>query len=126
MQRDDSAELQKVAEAYSLQVDSGQVRIQAHDAAGEFYARQTLKQLLKECGGTLPESLTISDYPRYPWRGLHVDVSRHFFDMAVLQGVVDCMAALKRNRLLLHLTDGPGVETGNQELSASHHRGSLA
>lgn len=108
VQRDDSAELQKIDGGYSLRTESGKVRIQAHDAAGEFYARQTLHQLLREHGGKLPDSLTISDYPRYTWRGLHVDVSRHFFDTAVLRRVVDCMAALKLNRLHLHLTDGPG------------------
>ncbi len=44
----------------------------------------------------------------YEWRGLHVDVSRHFFEPTVLQQVMDRMAALRLNRLHLHLTDGPG------------------
>ena len=43
-----------------------------------------------------------------PWRGLHVDVSRHFFEPAVLQQVMNRMAELNFNRLHLHLTDGPG------------------
>lgn len=108
VQRDDAAELPKIHGAYTLRVEKGQPRVQAHDTAGEFYANQTLQQLLIEHDGKLPEGLQMTDFPRYEWRGLHVDVSRHFFDMAVLRRMVDTMAMLKFNRLHLHLTDGPG------------------
>lgn len=46
--------------------------------------------------------------PKYAWRGMHLDVSRHFFEPAVVREFIDRMAALKLNRLHLHLTDGPG------------------
>lgn len=46
--------------------------------------------------------------PRYVWRGLHLDVSRHFFTPSVIRELIDRMAALRLNRLHLHLTDGPG------------------
>ncbi|MBQ8516877.1 MAG: family 20 glycosylhydrolase [Akkermansia sp.] len=108
VQRDDAVELPKIAGAYTLAVKDEQCRVQAHDAAGAFYADQTLQQLRREHNGQLPEGLRVTDYPRYEWRGLHVDVSRHFFDMAVLRRMVNTMAALKLNRLHLHLTDGPG------------------
>lgn len=102
------APLPKIPGAYTLREVNGQNDIQAYDAAGEFYARQTLQQLRNEHGGTLPKGLQITDYPRYEWRGLHVDVSRHFFELSVLKQMIDSMAALKLNRLHLHLTDGPG------------------
>ncbi len=102
------AQLPNRSGAYTLCVKDGGPKIQAHDAAGEFYARQTLQQLRREHGGVLPEGLQVTDYPRYEWRGLHVDVSRHFFELSVLKQMVDSMAALKLNRLHLHLTDGPG------------------
>lgn len=108
VQQDGAAALPQIHGAYTLRVEKGQPQVQAHDAAGEFYANQTLQQLLIEHDGKLPEGLQMTDFPRYEWRGLHVDVSRHFFDMAVLRRMVDTMAMLKFNRLHLHLTDGPG------------------
>ena len=56
----------------------------------------------------LAACVAAAELPAYEWRGLHVDVSRHFFEPAVLQQVMDRMAALGLNRLHLHLTDGPG------------------
>ena len=93
------AEMPAVSGAYELLPD-GEVR--THDAAGAYYAQQTLEQM-----GHVPATPLI-DAPRYPWRGLHVDVSRHFFTVADLRHLMDTMARLKLNRLHLHLTDGPG------------------
>ena len=56
----------------------------------------------------LAACVAAAEAPAYEWRGLHVDVSRHFFDISVLEQVMDRMAALQLNRLHLHLTDGPG------------------
>lgn len=83
-------------------------RVKAHDAAGHAYAAETQRQLLREYGDSLPAQLYVQDFPRYGWRGLHLDVARHFFPPAVIRKVIDSMAALKLNRLHLHLTDGPG------------------
>ena len=93
------AEMPAVSGAYELLPD-GEVR--THDASGAYYAQQTLEQM-----GHVPATPLI-DAPRYPWRGLHVDVSRHFFTVADLRHLMDAMARLKLNRLHLHLTDGPG------------------
>ena len=93
------AEMPAISGAYELLPD-GEVR--THDAAGAYYAQQTLEQM-----GHVPATPLI-DAPRYSWRGLHVDVSRHFFTVADLRHLMDAMARLKLNRLHLHLTDGPG------------------
>lgn len=76
--------------------------IQAHDAAGAYYAARTLEQMPHA------PATPLADAPQYTWRGLHVDVSRHFFSPADLRCLMDAMAHLKLNRLHLHLTDGPG------------------
>lgn len=82
--------------------------VEARDEAGRFYAEVTRRQLLREFAGRLPEVLEVVDFPRLPWRGLHLDVSRHFFTVPEVKVLLDRMAALKLNRLHLHLTDGPG------------------
>ncbi len=93
-------------EGYRLLRENGQWRVEAAGAAGRFYAEQTRRQL--EMAEGLPDSLCVADSPRYAWRGLHLDVSRHWFPPAELRRFIDRMAALKLNRLHLHLTDGPG------------------
>ena len=61
VQRDDSAELPQIHGAYTLRVEKGQPQVQAHDAAGEFYANQTLQQLLIEHEGELPDNRELSE-----------------------------------------------------------------
>ena len=92
-------EMPAVSGAYQI-LPCGTVR--AHDAAGAFYAAKTL------ASGRTPSGVMLADAPKYAWRGLHVDVSRHFFEPEVLCRLMDVMAELKLNRLHLHLTDGPG------------------
>ena len=86
--------------------------ISAADDAGEFYARQSLAQLLnaaeKENGQASLQCQIIEDCPRFPYRGLHIDVSRHFFSIDFIKKQVDAMAMFKMNRLHLHLTDAAG------------------
>ncbi|MBR5875797.1 MAG: family 20 glycosylhydrolase [Akkermansia sp.] len=94
--------------AYELSLSSQGWQCNAADDAGRFYAEQTKQQLLHQYGEALPDSLYVQDYPEYEWRGLHLDVSRHFFDKATVMQLLDRMAELKLNRLHLHLTDGPG------------------
>ena len=88
------------------------MKILAADDAGEFYARQSLAQLLnaakKENGPASLQCQIIEDYPRFPYRGLHIDVSRHFYSIDFLKKQVDAMAMFKMNRLHLHLTDAAG------------------
>ena len=75
------------AEGYRLSVAPGGVSIASADDAGEFYARETLKQLAGP-GGAYP-CCEISDAPRYPWRGLMIDESRHFFGKSVVKRYLD-------------------------------------
>ncbi len=94
------------AEAYVLRREKGAWQVDAATEAGSFYAAQTQRQLEQE--GRMHEGLCLADSPRYSWRGLHLDVSRHWFPPEELRRFIDRMAAVKLNRLHLHLTDGPG------------------
>jgi hexosaminidase len=106
-----------VAGAYRLQVRSSRITISAADAAGAFNAAQTLLQMLppgdaarRAIGRStiaIP-ALDIADAPRFAWRGLTLDVARHFFGVDTIKRVIDSMAAYKLNVLHLHLTDDNG------------------
>ena len=95
-------------EAYVLDVTPKGVVIKASEPAGVFYAQQTLNQMTN--AGEIKEiqCCRITDYPRFPYRGLHVDVSRHFRSVDFLKKQIDAMAAFKMNRMHLHLTDAAG------------------
>ncbi len=93
-------------EGYRLQVGHGGIAIAAADDAGEFYARQTLRQL-RRADGTYPQ-VEIADAPKFSWRGLHLDSSRHFFEVAAVKKFIDTMATYKFNTLHWHLTDNEG------------------
>lgn len=92
-------------EAYTVEVGPAAVRVEATDAVGLFRGVTTLLQLVD--GSALPAG-RVTDRPRYAWRGLSVDVVRHWFEPAVLREVVDLMAEYKLNVLHLHLTDDQG------------------
>lgn len=92
------------AEAYRLSVGSDGIRIAAGDAAGEFYARQTLAQLAATQGDTL-EGVIIEDRPRFSWRGAMLDSCRNFQSVAFIKKFLDLMAYHKLNRFHWHLTD---------------------
>ena len=104
-------------EQYQLQSGADGVIITAADAAGLFYGVQTLLQLLpaaieskkvqSQASWSLP-AVTITDYPRFGWRGLMFDVSRHFFTKEQVKDFIDQMARYKFNLLHLHLTDDQG------------------
>lgn len=93
-------------EGYLLRIADDGVLIRAATAAGAFYGLQTLAQLARDAA-ELPV-LTIEDAPRFPYRGLHLDVSRHFFDKEHVKRQLDRIATYKMNRLHWHLTDGGG------------------
>jgi hexosaminidase len=94
-------------EGYALEVSavSGAV-IRASSDAGEFYARQTLGQLTA-ADGSLP-CVSIRDSPRFPWRGLMLDSSRHFQTVDEIKRWLDLLAMHKMNVLHWHLTDDHG------------------
>lgn len=93
-------------EAYRLRVSPKEIRIEASDARGLFYGAQTLRQLVTK-ERTVP-AIDINDSPRFRWRGLTIDVARHFFGKDALLKIIDEMAAYKLNVLKLHLTDYEG------------------
>lgn len=95
-------------EDYSLEISKKGIVIKAGGEAGLFYGRQTLAQITVD--GTVKEigCCRISDSPRFPYRGLHVDVSRHFRSVDFLKKQMDAMAFFKMNRMHLHLTDAAG------------------
>jgi hexosaminidase len=104
-------------EGYTLEATAKKVVIKANKAAGLFYGTQTLLQLLpkeivskkvqKNIAWKLP-CVTVSDYPRFGWRGLMFDVSRHFFTKQEVKDFIDDMAKYKYNLLHFHLTDDNG------------------
>ncbi|HEX3291184.1 MAG TPA: beta-N-acetylhexosaminidase [Gaiella sp.] len=103
-------------EGYRVRVEPGLVRLDARTPAGLFYAVQTLRQLLpaavesprRQPGPWRIGVLTIHDRPRFGWRGLMLDVARHFFDVGEVKRLIDLMSLYKLNRLHLHLTDDQG------------------
>jgi hexosaminidase len=105
------------AEGYNLTVSASGIVIKANEAAGLFYGVQTLLQLMpkqiesadKVNGMTwkIP-FVQITDYPRFAWRGLMFDVSRHFFTKNEVKRYIDNMVRYKFNLLHLHLTDDEG------------------
>ena len=97
-------------ESYSLKVTPQGVLLEAGHTRGVFYGKQTLRQLMKVSAGgqvRIP-SVTITDSPRYSYRGLMLDVSRHFFPKEFVRKQLDAMARYKLNTLHLHLTDAAG------------------
>jgi hexosaminidase len=127
-----------VAGAYRLQVRESAITIWAAEAAGAFNAAQTLLQLLPPGDAArrtasrpsiAVPALDISDAPRFAWRGLTVDVARHFFGVATIKRVIDSMAAYKLNVLHLHLTDDTGWRIairGYPKLTTIGARGDLS
>ncbi|MGV3540317.1 MAG: beta-N-acetylhexosaminidase, partial [Rufibacter sp.] len=104
-------------EGYTLNVTSKEILIQANAPNGWFYGIQTLLQLLpasieskrlqSQSSWAIP-AVTIEDYPRFAWRGLMVDVSRHFFPKDIIKAYIDQMAKYKLNTFHWHLTDNQG------------------
>jgi len=98
-------------EGYHLTIDDQGITISANKAAGIFNAYQTLKQILpvsKEKQTTTLEGCNIVDYPRFGWRGLMLDVSRHFFTVDEVKAYIDLMSQYKFNVFHWHLTDDNG------------------
>lgn len=104
-------------EGYQLAINTKGIVIKANQAAGLFYGVQTLMQLLpneieskskiKNIKWTVP-NVKITDYPRFGWRGLMFDVSRHFFAKQDVKQYIDAMVRYKYNLLHLHLADDEG------------------
>lgn len=99
----------KHPEGYHLRITAKQATVTARDTAGAFLAVQTLRQLWRVSDGrvVLP-ACVIEDHPRFPYRGMHLDVSRHFFPVDFVKGFIDSLARYKFNTFHWHLTDDQG------------------
>jgi len=99
------------AEGYKLTVQPGQVVLAASKPQGLFFGTQTIRQLLPAQPSTAAVSIPaveVMDKPRYDWRGMHLDVSRHFFSTEFVKKYIDFLALHKMNTFHWHLTDDQG------------------
>lgn len=102
-------------EGYGLQINRDSIVLSAQTPAGLFYGVQTISQLLTDGQFYFPgkrkwelPALRIEDRPSFVYRGLHLDVSRHFFPKEFVMKCIDLMSEYKLNRFHWHLTDGAG------------------
>ena len=97
-------------EGYSLDVNGDGIHIKAQTASGLLYGAQSLRQLLPvtPVAEVKVPRVHIMDKPRFAWRGLHLDVSRHFFTVDEVKRFIDLMAMYKLNTFHWHLTDDQG------------------
>jgi len=99
-------------EGYELTITPEGVRVAAAQPAGVFWGVQTLRQMLPATAEGLTEyrlaTGRIRDYPRFGWRGMMLDVARHFIGVEEVKRLIDLMASYKLNRLHLHLSDDQG------------------
>ncbi|CAH8282443.1 hexosaminidase [Mariniflexile fucanivorans] len=102
--------------AYQLEVNPTEIIVKASEETGFFNAVQTIRQLLpveieskeKVAADWFVPSVSIKDEPRFEWRGMHMDFSRHFFDINEVKSFLDYMALYKLNTYHMHLTDDQG------------------
>ena len=120
-------------EGYGLAVSRSEITIVAGAPRGLFYALQTLEQVSAGSGEHLrSRAVTIVDRPAYRWRGIHLDVARHFFPVQVIERYIDVAAHYKLNVFHWHLTDDqawrlyssryPALTAGREHYSRAHIR----
>ncbi|BDD01928.1 family 20 glycosylhydrolase [Persicobacter psychrovividus] len=89
-------------QGYEIEIKNATIEVYCADPSGAFYAFQSIQQLQRQpvisCG-------KLVDHPFYQWRGLHLDVARHFFPVSFIKEYIDLMSQYKLNKLHLHLTD---------------------
>jgi hexosaminidase len=122
-----SAAVQQVQEdeSYHLQIMPGQVHLEAANPLGVMHGLQTFLQLVRVTpqGFTVP-AVTIDDKPRFPWRGLMVDESRHFQPLDVVYRTLDGMEAVKLNVFHWHLSDDQGFRVESKQFPLLQEKGS--
>lgn len=104
--RKDAVDSTLGSEEYRIVIKNGNISVTASTRRGLLYADQTLRQLKSEDG--LYPDVEIHDRPRFNYRGLHLDCSRHFFSISEVKKVLNLMALHKLNVLHWHLTDDQG------------------
>ncbi len=112
-------------ESYELTVDSKQARVQAANPLGAMHGLETFLQLVtQDRDGFAAPAITISDKPRFAWRGLHIDVSRHWMPIDVIKRNLDAMAAVKLNVFHWHLSDDQGFRVESKRYPKLQELGS--
>jgi len=112
-------------ESYRLEINDKQARLTAPTVVGVLRGLETFLQLLEsDRDGYYLPAVTIQDQPRFPWRGLLIDIGRHFEPMEVLKRNIDAMAAVKLNVLHWHLTEDQGFRVESKKFPKLHTMGS--
>jgi hexosaminidase len=112
-------------ESYRLEVDATHVRLTAANPLGVLHGLQTFLQLVRVTprGFSIP-AVTIDDQPRFSWRGLMIDVGRHFMPVEVIERNLDGMEAVKLNVFHWHLSDDQGFRVESKQLPLLQEKGS--
>jgi hexosaminidase len=112
-------------EGYRLEITNKQARLTAPTVVGALRGMETFLQLLQsDRRGYYFPNVTIQDQPRFPWRGLLIDVGRHFEPIEVLKRNLDAMAAVKLNVFHWHLTEDQGFRVESKKFPKLHSMGS--
>ncbi len=105
-------------ESYQLDVTSTSASLKSTTVSGALHGLETFLQLIQPGpAGFQAPAVHIADQPRFAWRGLMLDCSRHFLPLAVIERNLDAMAAVKLNVFHWHLSDDQGFRAGEQTLS---------
>ncbi|GAB4013354.1 hypothetical protein GCM10028808_32200 [Spirosoma migulaei] len=112
-------------ESYQLHVTANQIQLNAASTTGALHGLETFLQLVQHTGPEFYLPLvTINDAPRFIWRGLMIDVARHFIPLDVIKRNMDAMAAVKMNVLHLHLSDDEGFRVESKFFPELQKKGS--
>jgi hexosaminidase len=122
-----SAPVQEVGEdeSYHLEITTQEVHLQAANPLGILHGLQTFLQLVHITPqGFAVSAVTIDDQPRFPWRGLMLDVGRHFMPLDVVHRTLDGMEAVKLNVFHWHLSDNQGFRVESKKFPLLQEKGS--
>jgi hexosaminidase len=112
-------------ESYTLDVSAAEARIRAATAAGAIHGLATFAQLIQPgTDGFEVAGVHVEDRPRFPWRGLMLDVCRHWMPVAVIERNLEAMAAVKLNVLHWHLSEDQGFRVESRRYPRLHELGS--
>jgi hexosaminidase len=112
-------------EQYRLVVRTSGIELNAATTIGAMRGLETLLQLVaRDAKGAFVPEVEIMDNPRFAWRGLMIDVARHFIPLDVIRRNIDAMATVKMNVLHLHLTDDEGFRIESKQFPKLHQAGS--
>jgi hexosaminidase len=112
-------------ESYTLEVTPAGAKLTASTPLGTMHGLQTFLQLVEVGpGGFAAPAVTIKDQPRFPWRGLMIDVARHFMPVNVVKRNLDGMEAVKMNVFHWHLSENQGFRAESKKFPKLHEQGS--